>query len=404
MKYYLALIVSFFIMVLAIAQSPAKKPMTKSAATNTAVAKKPAPVIKAPFLERTFLLDPALFSGKEDTSSSGTKELNIKILPIKSAKVSFSNAAASSIDEFSSSMTRSYRQYSVRPDGAGYTYDKNFSSTANLVYNNAPLNLLEYKLVYHGTRNQQELAKAMSKMPRLRNVDEKPGSSNPVNEYDTDENNRIVRIYMLPYTPGEDKGFMMLYYEANYAEDRNNDGAKKLQALVDGIGKINMQEQFDFVPMKNKTFSIDLGMPAGTKESDGRYSLKGLTGTLFIKPVTNATDGYANALEKYSVNYGTVTNTGDIQQHKLQNGLRVFSRTLTVEKQIDDYTSKWYEIVTIVVPDKKILQKPIQVSLQLFSKNNQETTSINTYILNSISLAGSLNKAVLMKTKDTYAE
>jgi len=110
-------------------------------------------------------------------------------------------------------------------------------------------------------------------------------------------------------------------------------------------------------------------------------------------------------LEKYSVNYGTVITTGEIEQHKLYNGLRIFTRTLTVEKKQDEnYTSRWYQVVSIVVPDKIILQKPLQVSLTLFGKNSQQTNAINTYILNSISLPGKLSKPMLIKIKDSYME
>ncbi len=406
MKFYILPIACFIFIGAAFAQSPAKKSVVKpNAATKSSVEKKPIVVLKAPFLLRNFALDPSMFSGKIDTNSRGSKELNIKMLAVKSASISISNASASSINEFSTSMNRSFSSYFVRPDNAGFTYHRNFSSTAQLIFNKENVDLLEYKMVYHGTKSQQELAKAMSLMPKVRNLNEKPGGALPANEYDTDANNRIMRIYMLRCTPGEDKGFLMLYYEANIADDRNNDAIAKLQTMVDGISTMNLQEQFNFVAIKDKAFAIDLAMPAGTThEYDSRYSLKGLSGSLAIKKVADATQGYAKLLEDIFVSYGTVTNTGDIVQHKLYNGLRVFSRTLTIEKNDDAYKSTWYQVVNVVVPDRKILQKPIQVSLTLFSKNSQETNAINAYILNSIALPGTLTKAALIKTKESYME
>ena len=406
MKFYIFPITCFLFIVVANAQSPAKKATVKfSAATKGPVEKKPAVMLKAHFLLRNFAFDPSMFSGTIDTNSQGTKQLNIKILVIKSAAISMSNAAASSISEFTNSMIGSYDSYFIRPDNAGFTYHRNFSSTAPIIYNKENVDLLEYKMIYNGTKSQQELAKAMSLMPKVRNLNEKPGSTSQANEYDTDANNRIMRIYMLRFTPGEDKGFMMLYYEANIAEDRNNDAIAKLQKIVDGITTMNMQEQFNFVAMKDTAFAIDLAMPAGTTLGyDNRYSLKGLIGSLAIKKIADATQGYAKLLENTYVSYGTVINTGDILQYKLYNGLRVFSRTLTIEKNDDAYKSTWYQVVNVVVPDRKILQKPIQVSLTLFSKNSQITSSINAYVLNSISLPGTLTKTTLMKIKDSYVE
>jgi len=217
MKHYILSLLFCCSAICVLAQTKGKPPVGKhSGSPKNAIKGTNDVLTKAPYLQRTFLLDRTVFTAKEDTTGSGSKSLSIKILPIKSASISITNASASSIEEFGTDMTRSFRQYTMRPDDAGFIYNKIYTSKAEILYNKAKVEMLEYKMIYQGTFSQREPAKAMNSMPKARDLNEKPGTGKPINEFDTDENNRVTRIYMLPYTPGEDKGFMMLYYEANY--------------------------------------------------------------------------------------------------------------------------------------------------------------------------------------------
>jgi hypothetical protein len=397
MKYIIFVFLQFFL--LSAVSSQVKKP----APVKTKAVAKMNPVVSAPFVKRKFTLDTAVFMAASiDTGSTGYNALNIKMRKVKSAKISISDASYSTEEEMTEMLEKTYGTYRFRPDGTGFTYNKTYTGKSTLSYNKGSISPIEYKLVYHGTKNEQERDKAMALMPKARELDAKPAK--PVNQYDTDENNRIVRIYMLPYAPGLDKGFILLNYEANYGDDNSNNGAAALQTLINGISPMKINEQIIFSKVKDTKSMIDIALPALSTGDNGRYSFpKTMHGSLAISAISNATAGYATSLENYSVNYGSIVDKTDIVEEKLQTGIRIYSRTFTIENKSEDYTSVRYQVVNVLVPDKKIIKQPLLITLTSYSPIETERNSLNAFILNSISLPGTLTKAGIEKVKEVYS-
>ena len=165
---------------------------------------------------------------------------------------------------------------------------------------------------------------------------------------------------------------------------------------------MKVNDYISFTKIKDTKFLFDFALPADATGSDGNYSYtKPVSGRVSIKDIPDATAGYRSVLEKYTVTYGTVTDKSSIEQYKLTNGISIFKQVFTIEKKDDDYTSVWYQVVTVLVPDKKIIKKPLLFIITSFISDKGELNSINNFILNSISPAGTLTKAMIGKIKDT---
>ena len=371
---------------LGIAQ-PAKKTGVSKPVESTS------PVVKAAFLKRNFLLDPAVFSENSITDrSNGIKELKIKLRHLKTASISFTDASASSKRETTADLQNNFGTYSVQPDAAGFTYELIYINTTILMYNGQSIEPLEYKCVYHGTKEQQALAASINKMlPKQKRV----------NEYSTDENNRIMRIYLLNNTPDKDKGYMMLFYDANSGEDKTNDGSKILQELVDGISPMKINDYISFSKINASKFNFDFALPDSAKENNGMYSFSKPSGTLFLTKIADASGGYAALTEAYSPNYGTIQEKGPVEKHSLYNGINIFTCLFTILSP-GQYKTLYYVRVNVLVADKKIIKAPLQIVLQSFSSDLAEFNKLNTFILNSISLPGNLTKASIKLVKEEY--
>lgn len=60
------------------------------------------------------------------------------------------------------------------------------------------------------------------------------------------------------------------------------------------------------------------------------------------------------------------------------------------------------EFVTLLVPDEKIIKKPVLFVVRLYNDKSGDGDAINAFILNSISAKGTLTPAMLAKVKDSY--
>jgi len=400
MKYLKLILPAIFIVSVASAQTVKKTPAVK-----TPVAAKANPKLNVPFLKQTFLLDPAIFFETSiANNTNGIMQLNIKLQAIKTATISVKDFSATSMEEIREIYENAYGKYLFTPDKTGYRYTSSFDSKTYPVFREESITPLEYKAIYHGTYTEQQLAKALDNMPSVRKMegDKVVEEKKKGNEYDTDENNRVIRLYMLPYTKSSDKGFMLLFYEANYGEDKKNNGSKILQTLLNGISPMKVNEYIPFAKVKETKFLFDFALPADATGSEGSYLYtKPVNGRVSIKGIPDATTGYSSVLEKYDVSYGTVTDKSSIEQYKLANGISIFKQVFTMEKKDDDYTSIWYQVVSVLVPDKKVIKKPLLFTLTSFSSDKGEINSINNFILNSISPTGTLTKAGIDKIKDT---
>ncbi|MEO7047757.1 MAG: hypothetical protein ABI091_20835, partial [Ferruginibacter sp.] len=161
-----------------------KKPVAKKIP-----AKKNIP-FKVPFLKRSFLLDTAMFSQSSITKKdNGGMELQIKLLHIKTASISITDASASSAEKTTRDLRKSYNAYEVEPSSSGHTFNRLYSGLTILNYGGKSIEPLEYQLTYHGTKEQQVLSKSTNETLPI---------EKRVNKYSSDEKNYILRIYLLP--------------------------------------------------------------------------------------------------------------------------------------------------------------------------------------------------------------
>ncbi|TMI65813.1 MAG: hypothetical protein E6H07_07865 [Bacteroidetes bacterium] len=372
-----------------------------ASAQTTKTPVKATPSVKVDFLKARFQLDPAIFSSSSiDSSNRDRKELNIKLTNIKSAIFTVAEGSATTVDEWTEMLKKVYKANAIIPTSSGFTFEKVYGGAASLNYMDESVTTLEYKAVFHGTKNQQELEKAMALMPKARDLNE-PKNSKPINKFDTDENNRIIRTYLLESSPGTGTVFMRVYYEANYADDKKNEGLKVLQAFMNGISQLKINEYTSFSKVNNAKFMIDMALPSA-EGGNGHYSFKQPDGNITISNIPNASEGYAAQLESYSAGTAnrTVINKGDIEKHLLYNGIQVFTRLFTL--QDNDYKFISYEYVSVIVPNNKAVKKPLLISIQTYIADLSETTALNAFILNSISMPGTLTKTAIDKLKDNY--
>lgn len=386
-----------------IKKSVAIKTTTLAKASPSA---KTIPLVKAAFLKHSFLLDTAVFSSVSiDSSNVNRKKLNIKLRAVKSADIDISDVGNFSVTEATKQLKNGYDKFSFRPDDEGYTYESPIVGKTYLNYNGKSIIPVEYKMVYHGTKSDQQLTKAMSKMPPLKSMNgEKDSEKKPVDKFDNDDNNRVVKFYLLNYSPLEDKGFMILSYEANYAEDKKNGGAQALQTLFNGISRLKINEQIVFNKVRDSKFLIDLALPVGSTGDNGYYHFPYniMVGNLSISSIPDASAGYAAILEKHDIPSGSTIEKSAVEQQKLFNGINIYTRTFTIARGDGDDKTVRYELVSVLVPEKKIIKKTLLFILSSYSSDPAERNSLNAFILNSISLTGTLTKAALDKVKDNY--
>jgi hypothetical protein len=355
------------------------------------------PVIKAVYWKRNFLLNPAVFSESHFSNENTTSmEMTIKLTHAKSTNISLVDLPAESIKElkeaYRSGLEGSQRK---KPNAEGLTMETVTSGKVMLKYQDQIIEPLEYKYFYHGTNEQQALAAEKNKDIPL---------EKQLNEYSTDEKNHIFRIYLLPASPGNDKGVLMIKYYATIKDDKQNGGAKILQLLVDGISPMKFNEYNSFSTTMDKVHKIDFALPDSAKESFGQFSFKTSSGNglVHIHNIQEATADYSEQVAAYIPVSGRIKESGKIERHTLFNGLNTFSRLLTMKGPGEDQSQSLevYEWVNVLVPDNKTIHKPLLFILNTFRMNYAESKKMNAFILNSISLPGTLTKAAINNIKD----
>jgi len=380
------------------------------AVKKTAVSKQTVPaktsqvLMKLDFLRRNLLLDTTLFSATVEKTDT-KQELVVKSKQIPGASITLSDATASTVTELRTVMDDFFDKNSIVPTKSGFTYVPVGISTT-LQHEGRTMEPVEYKAVFKGTEAQRRNAAALNSMPKARTmVGDKIVESKPVNEFDNDANNRIVRMYFLNYAPDIDKGFMLLYYEANFGEDRRNEGGKLLQTLVSGLSRMKITEKTKFAIVKEPKLNMELAIPAFTG-SDGYYDFeKPERGRIKISAIADATGGYAAIIDNARAYVGTATVKTPVEKHTLYNGIKIFSSIHTMERKDDDgYTSVWYDYLTVLVPDNKLIKKPILIRLTLYSTDPVERDELNAFILNSISAPGKLTPASFDKLQVSFVK
>lgn len=378
---------SFLLLLLALcvsshAQSIKKIPVAKAVVNKTIIT-----VQKFPFLKRSLKIDPAIVSGTSIDTVSGHPTLTLKLTAVKSATVHFKDYSTASISEVSGLYQKNFDSYSTYPGADGLTCQKGFQPA--IKYDDGLAEVDEYKFIYHGTTEEQKEDKAAEK-----------AGTNPVNKYDTDENNTIYRIYFLNYVSGEDKGFIMVDYQANFGEDKKYQGAKIMQSIIDGMAKLKVSDYYTFSKTTDAKFLVDMALPA-KDGGDGRYNMDNPSGTITLKNFEDASAGYAAIIDQYNPTLGTVTDKTEIEKHTLQNGLTIFIHKLSISWK-EGMSIQGREFVTLLVPDKKIIKNPVLFVVRLYNDKSGDGDAINAFILNSISAKGTLTPALIAKVKDSY--
>ncbi|MEO6134456.1 MAG: hypothetical protein ABIP35_04850 [Ginsengibacter sp.] len=378
---------SFLLLLLTVCFCSNAQPSKKAPVAKTVLNKTAIPVKKFPFLKRSLKIDPAIVSGTSIDTVSGHPTLTLKLAAVKSAIIHITDFSTSSISEVSGLYEKNFDSYSTHPGTDGLTCQKGFHPA--IKYDGGLAEVDEYKFIYNGTSEEQKQAKAAEK-----------AGTKPVNKYDTDENNSVYRIYFLNYVSGEDKGFIMIDYQANFGEDKKYYATKIMQSIIDGIAKLKVSDYYTFSKTTDATFLVDMALPA-KDGGDGRYNMDNPNGTITLKNFEDASAGYAAIIDQYNPTLGTVTDKTEIEKHTLQNGLTIFSHKLSISWK-EGMSIQGREFVTVLVPDKKIIKKPVLFVVRLYNDKSGDGDAINAFILNSISAKGTLTPALIAKVKDSY--
>jgi hypothetical protein len=365
------------------AQAVKKTPATK----QTVPAKTNLVLQKVLFIKRNLTLDTTMFSTTVDSIGSRL-HLVIKSKLIPSAYITLSDASSTPVSEMTKTMEEFYTKNRFTPTKGGFTY-QSVGVRTNLQYENRSIEPVEYKAVFNGTEEQRRVSRAQG--------------SKLANEFDNDANNWIERMYFLNYGPDIDKGFIHLNYSANFGGDRKNDGPKILQTIVSGLSRMKITEVIKFSVMKEPKLKIDFVLPPADG-SDGSYYFSKGGGGFKISEVPDATAGYAAIIDNTGARIGTITAKTPIERNTLYNGIKIFSSVRSMERKSDDYTSVWYDYVTVLVPDNKIIKKPILIRFSCYSTDPVERDELNAFILNSISAPGKLTDASLDKVHTSFAK
>ncbi|MEO7264392.1 MAG: hypothetical protein ABIW38_05735 [Ferruginibacter sp.] len=385
----------FFLLLLMMVFSIVNGQQAKNAAAPKPTASNTTSVVVADWKYKV-LLDTTVFKEVKLTRKGKSKTaMTLKLANMKSSELSVKYEGLMPLKTMAETVRKQFDGLRTTvPDAQGMILEQATGNKAMLTFNGEKIAPMDYLVTYYGTREQQALAAEKNKNIPV---------AQRVNEYSADEKNTIIRFYFLPVAPGMEKGSLIFMYSVNAKEEKDNNGLKKLQLLVDGISAMKFNEYTACSVFNSSKYKVDFALPDSTKDEGSFYSFASThgNGNLKFTAIKDASLGYAAQAESYHSVMHVEKKRGLVEKHTLFNGINIFSLLLTMKNPVEELDIDIYEWVNVLVADNKIIHEPLMVVVNTIGHTYAESKKLNAYILNSISLPGTLRKTMLSKIKYT---